>query len=127
MGKCQPPNEGFCEKCTWKACCKSSSEQDLKHNEIEETEKAISELWHKGFIPIEELNKIIVGYKLIKEYTFSLYGEVKVLYYKKGKEKLFVVDYMGTPKKITENWKEAESLARQLGQRCKLLYKLFGY
>jgi len=98
-------------------------------HKLDEKVKEIEELWSKKVISPEEVKKATEGYELHKQYDYGTFREVSVLVYKKGEKRLFVVRNNATLafKLITDEWSEAESLARQLADRYKALNSLFGF
>jgi len=104
-------------------------DENLFLNELDEKVKEIEGLWDDRFIPYDIVQKMTKGYKLHKEYHYGKFKEVSVLWYKKGNSNLYIIrnNTTGVYKLITEDWKRAESLARQLANRYNALSSLFGW
>lgn len=91
---------------------------------LEEEIKEVEELWVPDMILPEEKWRIVDGYEEYKEYNFSRYGEVKLIVWKKGRDRLYEVWYDGITKYLGKSYWEAEKRAKMLANRCKALYRL---
>ena len=91
-----------------------------------EEEEEIRSLWIPGVVPEEKVREATKGFKLIKDYRYGKYGDISVLYYRKGRKKLFVVrnNVTGAYKLVTPSFQEADAVAKMLSRRYDSLSRM---
>lgn len=105
-----------------------NGEKELKERELEERIQEIEEMWVEGTVTEDDVKRATDGFTLHKEYLYGRFGEASLFVYKRGGDRIYVVrnNVTGAYKLITDKWKEAEGLARQLANRYRMLNALFG-
>lgn len=104
----------------------------MNDKEIEEIGETVYEMYTPGVIDEKTKKEKLKGYRYVKSYDFGPYEWVTVQVYKaidketKPRYK-YVVIYNGIGvKAVVDHWKKAESMAKQIVKRNKMIERMLG-